>query len=106
MPQYICKFPCDGEDYYLIWSSVVDAPITEGMTYDELLEYYKFEYGQSGMKRLQERLARVEETGCSDAISREPLKKWVAFNRAGPNESQLTFEEIIDVYIRRPRAQL
>ncbi len=30
MGQYIVKIPCDGVEYYLEWSSVVDSPVTYG----------------------------------------------------------------------------
>lgn len=104
MPQYICKLPCDGVDYYLIWSTIVDAPITEGMTHEEFMEYYAAEYGRQGLEALPERMKRVEQSGCSDATDRRPVEEWIGgFNRAGPDESRLTFDEIVDTYIRKPR---
>lgn len=105
MPRYIVKLPCDGEDFFLEWSSIVDAPVTYGMTLEEFETYYKEMYGQQGMQNLPERMARVNESGTSDAISRDPVKEWLEYNRAGEDESQLTFEEIIDEYVRQPRAE-
>ena len=30
-------------DYYMIWSSVVDAPIVNGMSLEDFAEFYKYE---------------------------------------------------------------
>ena len=104
MSTYIIKLPCDGDDYYLLWSSIVDAPVSYGMTLGEFLEEYKERYGTQGMEGLPERMKRVEESGTSDRISRAPVRKWIeSYNRAGENETQLTFDEIVDTYIRQPR---
>ena len=101
MPTTIIKLPCDGQDYYLEWSSVVDAPVTYGMTLDEFKSYYRAEYGNQGMERLEERMKRVEETGTSDRLSRKPVKEWVKFNRAGDKETQITYDKIVDKYVRK-----
>jgi len=100
MPRYICKFPVDGTDYYLEWSSIVDAPVTYGMTLDEFRCYYQEEYGNQGMKGLDERLQRVDEIGHSDRICREPIREWIKGNRAGKGEKEATYDEIIDTFIR------
>ncbi len=74
------------------------------MTLDEFMDYYKEEYGNEGLRRLPERMKRVNETGTSDGVSRLPLERWIECNRAGENESQATLEQIADKYIRnRPK---
>ncbi len=40
------------------------------MTLDEFMDYYKEEYGNEGLRRLPERMKRVNETGTSDGVSR------------------------------------
>ena len=103
MPRYIIKLPCDGEDFYLEWSSIVDAPVTSGMTLEEFEAYYREQYGQCGMDRLPERMERVNETGASDGLNRDPVEDWIAFNYAGDDGRQITVDEIVDKYIRQPR---
>ena len=104
MGTYIVKIPCDGIDYYLEWSSIVDAPVTYGMTLDEFMSYYKSEYGNNGLRGLDKRMKRVNETGTSDTVSRRPLNEWIRGNRAGDNEAELTLDQIANEYIRnRPQ---
>jgi len=107
MARYIIKLPCDGTDYYLLWSSVADAPITYGMTLSEFREYYSHENGHSEsiMANLDRRMERVAESGTSDALCRDPVEKWTACNRAGENEEQLTFDEIVEQWVRQPRLE-
>lgn len=101
MGTYIVKIPCDGIEYYLEWSSIVDAPVTHGMTIEEFTEHYKEKYGSDGLSKLDDRLRRVHETGTSDAVCREPVEEWIKNNRAGDNETELTLDQIVDEYIRR-----
>ena len=85
------------KDKYLEWSSIVDAPVTFGMTLDELKGYIKEEYGREGMRELDKRLERVERTGAS-TIYEKSVDSIISCNRAGPNESHLTLEEIYQAY--------
>jgi hypothetical protein len=97
MGRYIIKLG----PYYLEWSTIVDAPVTYGMTLDEFTEYYQAEYGLSAMAELPERLERVNRFGCSakDGYSIDNL---MSFNRAGPNETSLDRESIYEKYCRHP----
>ncbi len=90
MPRYICKL--DG--LYFEWSTVVDAPVTHGMTLDEFTAYYKQEYGRSGAPQLAERLVRVEEKGTSSHIHRS-VDELIRNNRAGDDETCASREEIV-----------
>ena len=104
MPRYIIKLPCDGTDYYLLWSSVVDAPITYGMTLDEFTAYYAIEYGAESMRyQFPERMSRVDESGTSDRICRDSVERWTSYNCAGEDEVPLTFDELVDQWVRQPR---
>lgn len=94
-----------GNDYYLEWSTVVDAPVTYGMTLDEFREYYKAEYGNQGIKTLPEELKRVEEYGISAHPPFNELESYFRHNRAGEKESRLNKQQIIEKYcLNRPHA--
>lgn len=92
MPKLVVRTKCDGETYYLEWSTIVDAPVTYGMTRAEFERYYRREYGRAGLERLPERI--------KNAL---PLREVVPLNRAGDNEACLTQREIVDKYIRQRR---
>ena len=90
MGRYIVKI----KDMYLEWSSIVDAPVTYGMTLEVFNAYYLEEYGRRDFEtELPERLERVERTGCS-ARDGHTVDSFVSYNRAGPNETCLTLDEI------------
>jgi hypothetical protein len=97
MPRYIAKFTDGGESWYLDWSSVVDAPVTCGMSLDEFREYYREEYGPGAMDGLEERLARVKEKGTSARLH-DSVESLIRCNRAGAGETRLTMAQIIDHY--------
>ncbi len=91
MPKYIIKI----KDRYFIWSTIVDAPLTYGMTEEDLQAY--FAHAKNALRALPERLARVAKTGTS-ALDGLTLEKLLAGNRAGEKEAHLTMEEIYKRY--------
>lgn len=95
MGNYIIRL----EDKYLIWSTVADAPTTGAMTREELVDYYRTEYGNSSMHDLRLRMARVDTFGTS-ARGDDCVMSTVACNRAGPDEATLSYEQIVDKYVR------
>lgn len=97
MSRFIVKLNDGHRDFYLEWSSVVDAPVTYGLSLDEFKSYYREEYGNSSMAEFERRLDRVNlrGTSCFTADSAEQLVK---YNRAGKGETCLTLEQIIDAY--------
>lgn len=99
MPRYIVKLvdKKENKDYYMEWSTVVDAPVTYGMGLEEFKAYYKDEYGKQGMDGLDERLTRVNEKGTS-AMMYDSAEDLIEFNRAGKDGTCLTFEQIIAEY--------
>lgn len=100
MPRYIVELR-DGDDRWLLeWSSVVDAPVSFGMTSEEFNAYYQEEYGKEGMRDLDQRLERVWKKGTSAHLY-DSAEELVSFNRAGPNETSLSVEDIIEWYCRR-----
>jgi hypothetical protein len=96
MPKYIVKL----NDYYFEYSTIVDAPVTFGMSLVEFLEYYKEEYGREGMRHLQARMKFVESKGTSSLINDSAINT-LTCNRAGPNESELTIDELYKAYCLR-----
>ena len=96
MGRYIIKLSDKRENFYLEWSTIIDAPTTYGMSLEEFKEYYKEQYGNEGMQELPTRLERVERTGCSghDAT----LDDLLSCNRAGNKEGRISKKEIIKRY--------
>ena len=98
MGRCILKLPGRDKFWYLIWSTVADAPVTYGMTLDELREYIREKEGASGLRDLPERLARCDAHGTSSLIS--SLEGLVECNRAGPGETNLSLEQIVEAYCK------
>jgi len=114
MPRFLLRLtdPRDGSHHYCKWSTVVDAPVTLMMTREELYAWCEKErqldraeslvaegvwtesMAQLARRELDERFARLDATG-STSRSRS-AKDALSFNRAGPDESRATVEEIID----------
>lgn len=86
------------KEFYLEWSTVVDAPVTYGMSLDEFKKYYLQEYGEYGRMSLQDRLERVEKTGMSSIAPYKSLKELIVRNHAGPNGRSLHLHEIYKAY--------
>lgn len=97
MAYFICKFTHGGRDYYLEWSTIVDAPVTVGMSREQFARYYQDEYGRADMGEFAGRMKRVEEKGTSPHFY-ESVDDVIRYNRAGGKEQQLTKEEIIQKY--------
>jgi hypothetical protein len=97
------------EGFYLVWSSIVDAPITLGMTLEELQAWTRDEYGQRGLDGFDQRMARVDAKGTSSFDS-ESADDVMWLNRAAEylrgwnrknDRSPLSKAEIVEWYIRR-----
>ena len=91
------KFIIKIKDRYFEWSTIVDSPVTVGMTYDELKTYVRAKYGEHGLDALALRAERIEKQGtsCEFHLTMEAL---IDGNRAGHDESVLTSEEIYQSY--------
>ncbi len=95
MGQVIVKL----QDHYLIWSSIVDAPITMGMKRRAFANYYRKEYGElSFREEFETRMARADQNGTS-AIPPMSVEDLVSHNRAGKGETCLTLKQITAEYI-------
>lgn len=102
MGNFLFKLTDKGRDYYLEWSTIVDAPVTYGMSLEELEAYILKTYGERGLATLPPRLARIEARGHS-AIDDDAATAWEAvwLNRAGDGETWLTLEQMVAKYCRR-----
>jgi hypothetical protein len=101
MGRCICYVTDKEKQYYFLWSTIVDAPITFGMELDEFMDFMKEEYGNQGWDGLNESLERARKHGTSWASENYPLDRMINNNRAGKNETTLTKEQIVEWYCRR-----
>ena len=56
------KYIINLDGYYMEWSTVVDAPVTWGMSLAAFQDYYLQEYGESEFSKLDERLDGKSKT--------------------------------------------
>lgn len=81
MPRTVVKL---GDDEYLEWSSIVDAPVTHIMGRAEAIREFGIE-----------RVERTDERGHSAMwCPPEPGEDFVRFNHAGPREACVTVESM------------
>lgn len=97
--------PVDQRDYYLEWSTITDTPVTYGQSLEKFKEYYREEYGRSGMKDLEARLARVEQNGVSGYLPFDNLASYFSCNRAAPFQKNASFEDILEIYCRNQKSE-
>jgi hypothetical protein len=95
MPRYIIKL----NEKYLEWSTVVDAPVSHGMTRQEFTDWYVREHGFFSVNELEERLQRADKKGVS-ALMYKDVDELIGHNRAGPNETCLTKDELIEAFAK------
>jgi RNase P/RNase MRP subunit POP5 len=100
MGNFIIKFDTPDGPRYLEYSTIIDAPVTFGMTLDEFKQHYLEEYGRVGMNDLDGRLERVEQTGSSSYIHKNRAAT-IRNNRAGRGGTCLTEKQIVDYYVTR-----
>jgi hypothetical protein len=95
MGRFIIKI----EDLYFEWSTIVDAPVTYGMTLEQLEDHIRYRYGQEGIDELPKRLERVEKQGTS-INANYTVDEIIKGNRAGDNEKCLTKKQIYKKYCK------
>ena len=93
MPQRIVRL----KDRYLEWSTLVDAPVSQAMTREKLDAYMRNRLGDTYMEQTHPlRMKTVDKWGTSrEGLTAEEL---VAYNRAGPDESSISIDEILQRY--------
>lgn len=83
---------------YLMWSTVINAPVTCLMTREELEIHVMEEYGRNGLADLPRRMERVGKTGTSslNGMTKADLMR---LNLAGDNEAHVGTEaEMVERY--------
>lgn len=98
MPRYILRLETPAGPRYMEWSTIVDAPLTYGVTLEEFRKQYQERYGTEGLSDLPNRLERADLCGCSNG---ETAARAIAHNRAGEGETCLTLEQIVEHYCMR-----
>jgi hypothetical protein len=88
----ICKVDDKGEERFLVWSSIVDAPISFPLTKDEFVEFL-----------LEDARMRAREDAARMLARTSDLADVLCVNRAGPGESRLTEDEVMEFYVRRKK---
>lgn len=103
MPTYIIRLidPRGGKAYCMEWSTIVDAPVTEGMSLPDFMDFYRRQYGESKTRCIGGRLERVERTGISSEC--DTLEQICRHNRAGERETSLDYFGLLDAYCRPQR---
>lgn len=92
MGRRILREMVNGAEMFIVWSSIVDAPITFAMTQEEFRLWWSEEYGRAGREQLDGHFARGDFGTLEDEL---------VVNRAGADETSLTREQIIDFYFVR-----
>lgn len=87
-------------NYYLWWSSVVDAPTGTVATEETLDEWAKNLYPYSPPLAIASAVYRARENGSSASDTIVNIAEEIRGNRAGEDEAELTVEEIIARYCR------
>jgi hypothetical protein len=85
------------DKWYLEWSTIVDAPVTYGMSKEETYNFYKEKYGNTGLRDFERDIEECDKRGTCyrDGYT---LDNILSCNRAGPKETEYTKEEIIEHY--------
>lgn len=89
----MARFIARLDDMYFEWSTIVDAPVTYGMTREEFKEYYLEEYGRSSLLEFEQRMLRVDAKGTSSHIHAS-AEETVYVNRAGKGETCLSLAQL------------
>ena len=84
---------------YNLYTTIADGACYESaLTLEQLEEVIRFELGERGMSELPARLERAHKTGCSHRLGMT-LAECISANRAGENESELSFDEFVARYL-------
>lgn len=100
MGRFIVRMERDGVERFLEWSTVVDAPVTYGLSEDDLRQHVLRRYGEESLEALPARLERARRNGTS-ALDGLSLAELFEGNRAGEGETCLTADEIWNRYCAR-----
>jgi hypothetical protein len=91
-----CIIQLDGK--FMHWSSVTDAPETPLLPEPLFAQYWKDEYGRSGMVDYANMMDRAKTQGHSSRFSTETVNSLIRNNRAGQGDKTMTKKQIIEAY--------
>ena len=100
MPRFLIKLNAGDRDWYLVWSTVVDAPVSMGLSFDEAEIDVHQRYGDAGRNWWPTAANLLKEKGVSTR-GYECSIDVIKYNRAGAGESCLSPDEIVKVYCLR-----
>ena len=84
---------------YQLYTTIADSSCYESaLTLDQLTDVIRLERGEEGLQELPDRLKRAHATGCSSRVFTS-IQSCIATNRAGPNESHMSYDEFISKYL-------
>lgn len=91
------------KDKYFCWSTIVDAPITHGMTVEEYRKWYIFEYGNIAYdeQKFNNMISALDKNASvygNGIVESETIEDAILCNRAGENEAWITADEIYERY--------
>jgi hypothetical protein len=101
MGKAIFRVDDNGEERFLVWLSTVNAPATFACTPEEIIEIFVEDAREDATWMAKNMIDRARATGSSSRMGYVTLADVVAANRAGPNGSALTEDEIVEFYVRR-----
>lgn len=100
MGKCIYKVDDNGKERFIVWSSVVDGPVTFALTAEEIEAYLVEEAVERAKRDVREMLERTRRTGTS-SYDGGSLADEGGANRAGPDETCLSADELFEFYVRR-----
>lgn len=106
MPSYILYH--EPTDLYLEYSTVCDAPTTYAVPHDQMRQYLieRDGHGGDGGRAVDERLGRARSKGCSSRDPSEDLSSAITCNRAGLEETEMSFDQFVRYYFTERRGVL
>jgi hypothetical protein len=102
MGKGIFKVDDNGKERFLVWSSVVDAPVSFACSAKDVVAMFVEASRERAVVEAQAMVERARECGTSSRLD-VTLADVACGNRAGPDESELTEDEIIEFYVRRKK---
>lgn len=92
------------KDKLFLWSTIVDAPVTYGLTPEEMEEVFIEDAVEKAKQDFKSSMKSVDQKGhaFNPFPGKNTVKDIVSLNRAGPDETRLTMEEIYEAYAEPP----
>ena len=95
MSKFICKVELSKGTRYFLWSTVVDAPITYPLPFEDFIKEYLNNALVEAKTELEERMARAEVKGTS-ARAYKSFEELAYVNCYGDNGEPLTVTEVFE----------